>query len=134
MNHRTPTPKSKYWVEPRKYKFVMSWCECYPLWKKELETLPDGNRGIDYSKDKVQSSGNFDSTYETAVKRVDLEQKVNILETTAKLVTDDLTEWLIKGTTEDLTADDLVSMGMPCSKSLYYQIRQKFYYQLSKRV
>lgn len=135
MRYRTPTKKSKYWTDPRRYKHAISWCLCYPLWVKELETLPDANKGIDYSKDKVQSSGDYDITSETALKRVELEQKVNLLETTARLVTEDLSEWLIKGVTEeDVKADDLIAQGMPCAPKLYYQLRQKFYYMIARKI
>lgn len=134
MKHRTPTKRSKYYTEPRAYKHAMSWCLCYPLWIKELETLPDPGKAIDYSKDRVQTSAQYDSTSELALKRVALESKVNLLETTAGSVAGDLAKWLIKGVTEDIRSDDLITQGMPCGKTLYYEMRQKFYYMISKRI
>ena len=135
MKHRAPTKRSKYWIEPTLYKHAISWCLCYPAWIKELETLPDANKGIDYSKDKVQSSGNYDTTSETAMKRVELERKVNILETTAKVVAGDLSEWIVRGVTEEeVRADDLIAQGMPCCKSVFYKLRQKFYYMIARKI
>lgn len=132
---RTPTRNSKYWTEPTLYKHAISWCLCYPLWKRELETLPDASKAIDYAKDKVQTSSDYDATAEMALKRVELEHKVNLLETTARLVAPDMYQWLIKGvTTENVIVEDLIAQGMPCCKNLYYRYRQKLYHLLSKRI
>lgn len=133
--YRTPTKKSQYYVDPPLYKHAISWCLCYPLWKKELETLPDANKAIDYAKDKVQSSSDYDATASLAMKRLDLESKVNLLETTARLVMPDAAKYLIRGVTEeDITPEELIRAGMPYCKNLYYLRRQKFYYLLAKRI
>ena len=137
MKHRTPTKKSKYWTEPKLYKHAISWCLCYPLWKKELESLPDASKAIDYAKDKVQTSSDYDATAELALKRVELEHKINILETTAKIVSPDevMVRWIIKGVTEEnIRIEDLIAQGMPCCKNVFYLMRQKFYYLISKRI
>lgn len=135
MKFRTPTRASKYWTEPRLYKHAISWCLCYPLWKKELESLPDASKAIDYAKDKVQTSNDYDATAELAFKRVELEHKVNILETTAKIVAPDMYEWIIKGVTEEnMRVEDLIAQGMPCSKNVYFRLRQQFYHLISKRI
>lgn len=137
MKYRTPTRKSKYWTEPKLYKHAISWCLCYPLWKRELETLPDTSKAIDYAKDKVQTSSDYDATAELALKRLELEHKVNVLETTAKMVSPDevMVQWIIRGVTEEhIIVEDLIAQGMPCSKNVYYRIRQQFYHLISKRI
>ena len=136
MKQRTPTRKSRYWVEPRLYKHAISWCLCYPLWKRELETL-DASKAIDYAKDKVQTSNDYDATAELAMKRMDLEGKIILLEGTAKIVSPDeaMVKWIIKGVTEeDIKVEDLIAQGMPCCKNVYYRIRQQFYHLISKRI
>ena len=85
MRYRKPRKTSKYWVEPEIFDNVGAFCRCYPLWVKELQTLPDGSRAIRYDKDKVQSSGDYDATAELAMKRVGIEQKVNLIESTAQM-------------------------------------------------
>ncbi len=133
--YRTPTKKSKYYVDPPLYKHAISWCLCYPVWKKELEALPDANRAIDYARDKVQSSSDYDATASLAMKRLDLEYKVNLLETTAKLVMPDADKYLIRFVTEEgVTVEELIRSGMPYCKNLFYLMRQKFFYLLSKRI
>ena len=135
MRYRKPRKTSKYWVEPEIFDNVVTFCRCYPLWVKELQTLPDGSRAIRYDKDKVQSSGDYDATAELAMKRVGIEQKVNLIETTAQMASSELWEWIIKGvTSKDYTVQDLIAQGMPAGKDLYSQKRAYFYYLISKRI
>ena len=135
MQYRRPSKKNPYYVEPELFDNVVSFCRCYPLWLKELETLPDPSKAIVYDKEKVQTSGGYDSTSALALKRVDIERKVDIIRTTAIIVSPDLWEWIIKGTTtRGVRIDDLIAQGMPCNKNYYAKIRGYFYYLLSKRI
>lgn len=134
MEFRIPKRKTKYWLHPKKYKLVVYWCRCYPVWVKELETLPDTSKAVTYDSDKVQTSGGYDATAELAIRRNELAKKVWTVNDVAKQVAPDLWTWIIKGTTEDCTADQLIQQGMPCSRNHYYQKRRKFYYLLSGRI
>ena len=135
MRYRKPKRTSKYWVEPEIFDNVVTFCRCYPVWIKELQTLPDPSRAIRYDKDKVQSSGDYDATAELAMKRVGIEQKVNLIETTAQLASPELWKWIIKGvTSKDYTVQDLINQGMPAGKDLYAKQRAYFYYLISKRI
>lgn len=135
MKYRRPRRKSPYWVQPEVFDNVVTYCRCYPVWVKELNTLPDSSKGISYDREKVQSSGNYDVTAETAFRRVELERKVELIRSTAKIASPELWQWIIKGTTEkDITIDNLIAQGMPASKTLFAKVRARFYYLLSKRI
>lgn len=135
MRYRKPKRTSKYWVEPEIFDNVVTFCRCYPVWVKELQTLPDSGRAIQYDKDKVQSSGGYDSTAELAMRRLEVERKVNLIETTAQLASPDLWKWIIKGTTtKDYTVQDLINQGMPAGKDYYGKAKARFYYLISKRI
>lgn len=135
MRARVPVRSSPYWTEKADYKTAVYWCLRYPLWKKELATLPDSSKAIQYDKDKVQSASNYDATAELAMKRVDIESKINLLESTAKIVMPECPEYLIRGVTEeDIRIEDLIASGMPFSKNLYLMRRQKFYYLIARRI
>ena len=135
MQYRRPRKNDPYWVEPEIYDTVVHFCRCYPLWIKELKTLPNSNKAITYDGDKVQSSGENDPTYAIAIKRVEIERKVDLIRTTAMIVSPELWEWLIKGTTtKGITIEDLIAQGMPTNKSKYATLRKIFYYYLSKRI
>ena len=132
---KRPKRTSRYWVEPEIFDNVVTFCRCYPIWLKELQTLPDGNRAIQYDKDKVQTSGGYDATAELAMKRVEIERKVNLILTTAKIASPELWEWILKGvTSSDYTVNDLIQQGMPASVNHYAKVRMYFYYLLSKRI
>ncbi len=92
-------------------------------------------RGISYDSERVQTSGDYDATAELAMRRVEIEGKINLLETTAKLCMPQCTEYLIKGvTTDGIRIEDLIAQGMPYSRNTYLLIRQKFYHLLSKKI
>ena len=134
MKYRTPSKNNPYWVEPERYRAAVHFCRCYPLWLKELESLPDSSKAITYDGDKVQTSGGYDVTSALALKRVEVERKVDLIRTTAMITNAELWEWIIKGVTENVTARDLIQQGMPCSERYFTKIRGVFYYYLSRRI
>ena len=135
MQYRRPRKNDPYWVEPEIWDNVVHFCRCYPLWLKELETLPDSSKAISYEGDRVQTSGNYDVTSALALKRVEVERKVDLLRTTAMIVSPELWEWILKGTTEkNVTIEDLIAQGMPTNKNHYAKLRKYFYYLISRRI
>jgi len=135
MRYRRPKRTSKYWVEPEIFDHVITFCRCYPVWVKELQTLPDPSRAIRYDSDKVQSSGGFDSTAELAMKRLDIERKISLIETTAQAVSPEMWQWIVKGvTSKEYRVEDLQAQGMPASCNYYGKLKQKFYYLIAKKI
>ena len=135
MRARVPSRSNPYWTPKEAYRAAVYWCLQYPLWLKELATLPDTSQAIRYDKDKVQSALGYDSTAELAIRRTEVESKVNLLRTTAALVMPDATWYLIRGVTEEgVKVEDLIASGMPYGKNLYLRKRQQFYHLISKRI
>lgn len=135
MRTRLPSKNNPWWTPTHDYKCAVEWCLRYPDWKKELRSLPDTSKGIAYDKDKVQTSNDFDSTAELAMRRVDIESKANLLESTAKVCMPSATEYLIMGVTIDgITFNELEAKGIPYSKSQYFRIRQKFYHLIANKI
>ncbi len=134
MRTYAPKKKTKYWLPPEEYRLAVHWCKCYSVWLKELETLPDTSKAVTYDSDKVQTSGGYDATAELAIRRTELAKKVWTVNYVASQAAPDLWKWILKGTTENYTADQLIQQGMPCSRNHYYQKRQKFYYLLARRI
>jgi hypothetical protein len=134
MRLYAPKGRGQYKLPPEIYRLAVQWCRCYPVWVRELETPPDTSKAITYDQDKVQTSGGYDATAELAIRRMELAKKVRLINDVAKMTTPDLYTWLLKGVTENYTADQLIAQGMPCSKNLYYRKRYIFYYKLAKRI
>ena len=66
--------------------------------------------------------------------REKLVTKKDVIEKTAAAVSGGLQSWLILGVCYGLTYFQLADRGIPCGKDLYYQMRRKFYFELSKRI
>lgn len=138
MRKKTPRVKPKndaYWVEPEYKKHVIAWCRCYKRWKYRLMDLRNSLRGINYDKDRVQTSGDYDQTADVAVKCEELEKKIRLLEDTARKVSPDMYFWIIKGVTDEyVTVQELIQQGMPCSRNTFVRMTDKFYYLLSREI
>lgn len=132
--YRVPKKTSKYYVPEQVYLTVVHFCRQYPLWKAELEINPNTQKAIDYSRDVVQTSNQFDQTSEIAMDRKMIADKKELVEKTAHEVAGILAEWLLLGVGHGLTYYQLVDKGIPCGKDMYYDIRRKFYFVLSKRI
>lgn len=132
--YRIPKETSKFFVPGEVYLTVVHFCRQYPLWVSELKIDPDSGQAIDYSKEHVQTSSQFDSTSELAMRRVMISQKKQLVDSVAREVAGNMNEWLVMGVGNGLTFFQLRDRGMPCGKDMYYNMRQKFYYELSKRI
>ena len=109
-------------------------CRQYPSWIAELRIQPDTSKAITYDRDRVQTSISGDSTADLAMRRTELARKAKLLEDTAKTVAGGMAEWLILGVCYGMTYYQLQERGIPCGKDLYYNMRRKFYYQMSQRI
>lgn len=132
--YRTPRKTSKYYVPSEVYLTTVHFCRQYPLWASELDTEPDSGKAIDYSKEYVQHSNSFDGTSEIAMRRKMVADKKKLVEDTAHEVAGVMEKWLIMGVCYGLTYFQLLDRGIPCGKDMYYNLRQRFYYELSKRI
>ena len=132
--YRAPSEKSKYYVPKETFLTVVHYCKQYPLWAEELSINPDMSKAITYDKDRVQSSPSADQVEKIAIRRAEIGRKKRQLEEAAQSVADDLWQWIVRGACYDLPYHYLKRQGIPCGKDLYYQLRRKFYYEMSRRI
>lgn len=132
--YRTPSTSSKYYIPKEDYLTAIHYSLRYPLWKEEVADMANTARAITYDKDKVQSSGGYDSTYEAAVRIQEKQHKLQLIDDTIHDVADGLDYWLRLGVCYGLTFDQLKGKGMPCEHKKYYLIRRMYYYNLSKKI
>lgn len=132
--YRIPKKTSKYYVPAEVYKTTVHFCRQYPLWKAELEIEPDDRKGQDYSGEHVQTSNQSDPTPELAMRRHMIRQKKELVEDLAHDIAGDDDKWLIMGVGYGFTHYQLADKGMLCTRDDYYNMRRKFYYELSKRI
>ena len=134
--YRPPSRKSKYFIPKEDYLTAIHYSLRYPIWKQELDSYADTARAITYDKDKVITSGDYDSTFEAAVKisESDKAKKVQMIDDTISMVAKGLDNWLRLGVCYGLTFEQLKSKGLPCERDMYYEIRRHYYYELSKKI
>ena len=82
--YRLPSENSKYYIPKEDYLTAIHYSLRYPLLKEEVESMADTSKAITYDKDKVQSTSDYDSTMEAAIKIMesDKQHKMQIIEDT----------------------------------------------------
>lgn len=93
-------------------------------------------RGIAYDGVKVKSSGNGDTLERVAIRLTELSEKIEMLEAVARETDKDLSEYILRGVTDEQVTYNYLSMVLhiPCSRNTYYSLRRKFYWLLSERL
>ena len=134
--YRIPSDKSMWKLPKEDYLTAIHYSLRYPLWKEEVENMAYTSKAITYDKDKVQSSPDYDSTFEAAVRIVesDKQHKMQIIDDTITQVANGMDQWLRLGVCYGLTFDQLKGKGLPCERDCYYLMRRKYYYYLVQRI
>jgi len=134
--YRTLSEKNKYYIPKEDYLTAIHYSLRYPLWVAEMDTNADTRGAIRYDKDKIQSSNDYDSTEAVGIKRAELSEKIKLVEEMIEIACDgsNLEKWLKLGVCFGLTFNQLKMREMPCERDMYYQIRQRYFYELAQRI
>ena len=134
--YRTLSESNQYYLPKHTYLTCIHYALQYRDWKAELDANRDTRGAIRYDKDKVQTSNDYDSTSETAMRMVEIEKKCRIIDECIHTACDasNLDSFVRLGVCYGFTVYQLLDKGMPCGKNMYYSIRQRFYYELSKKI
>ena len=128
--------KNKYYIPKEDYLTAIHYSLRYPVWKQELDAIADTSKAIRYDKDNVQTSGDYDSTFEAAVKLTEgsIVKKVQLIDDIINQVSKGMDNWLRLGVCYGLTFDQLKNKGMPCERDMYYDMRRHYYFELSQKI
>lgn len=132
--YRIPSEKSKYYIPREVYLTTVHYCLQYPLWAAELKTDPGAGSAIDYSRDRVQTSSQYDATSEIGMRRAEISRKKETVDTVAQEIAGAMYEWLILGVCHGLTYYQLRERGIPCGRNMYFDMRRQFYFEMSRRI
>lgn len=134
--YRTPGEKSKYYIPKEDYLAAVHYSLRYPIWKEEVDSMADTSKAITYDKERVQTSGSFDSTYEAALRITDCYamSRIRLIDELIGISAKGMDYYLRLGVCYGLTFQQLKGKGMPCERKTYYLMRRHFYYELSKRI
>ena len=134
--YRTLSPKNKYYIPKEDYLTAIHYSLRYPLWLAELDDARDTSTGIRYDKDKVQTSPNGDMVYNAATRAIELSKKVDMIDSLiAQCSRSKVMERFLRlGVCYGLTFDQLKQRDMPSERDSYYDMRQRYYYELSRLI
>lgn len=110
----------------------------YQEWLDRYNALSDSAKAINLDG-MPHGNSTGDPTQSLAIKRAELKTKMDIVDDCILEATKDypaLSEYLKRGvTSEGITYTYLHNvMLMPCGRRLYYELRQRFYYILSRHI
>lgn len=134
MKYRPPSEKSVYYLHKDYYVAAVRYALQYKTWKGEIQTSADTVAGIRYDKEKVQTSNNYDSTSETAIRRAEIGEKIKMIDDIIAEVAPGLEEYLRMSVCYGFTYYQLIERGMPLNRNAYSVLRQHFYYELHRRI
>lgn len=134
--YRTLSESNQYYLPKHTYLMCIHYALQYRDWKARLDSDRDSRGAIRYDKDRVQTTGDYDSTSEIAMKMVEIEAKCKLIDDAIVIACDgsNIDHWLRLGVCYGFTVYQLLDDDMPCGKDMYYRIRQRFYYELSKKL
>lgn len=132
--HRVLSPKNKYYIPKEDYLTAIHYSLRYPLWIAEVEDARDTATAIRYDKDKVQTSPNGDMVYNAATRAIELSKKAEMIDSVIQQCAEGMDYFLRLGVCYGLTFDQLKQRDMPCERDMYYRIRQRYYYELSRLI
>lgn len=133
---RILSTKNPYYLTKHRFYEVYHYAMQYQEWKDEYRTTEQTMRGIAYDGVKVKSSESGDALERVAIRLTELSEKIEMLEAVAKETDKDLSEYILRGVTDEQVTYNYLSMVLhiPCSRNTYYSLRRKFYWLLSERL
>lgn len=125
----------KYGISRKRYKELCGFCEQYPDWKLELENHIDTVKSKELDGMPHLPEGNTsDPTANLAIRRAGIEDKIKLIEDTAKEASPDLWGYIIKSVCYEHPFWHIRDiMQVPCSESSFYDRRRYFFYLLDQK-
>ena len=136
MRGRKPSIRSPYYLPGNAYNLAQEYALNYNMWRAELSALRNQSKAIDYSKDKVQSSGSYDPTEAAAIDIAELQSKLDKIDETLKEVSEGMDYYIKLAVCQEYTYRQL-TMGrlkMPLNKNDFGRIKHHFYFELYKKI
>ena len=136
MTKIRPRQKGKYDMDKHEFYTAYHYALQYERWKDRYAALENTLQGIAYDKDRVIASPNPDGLLRVAAERMELADKIRMVDETVNKVAPDIAPYLLRGVTRDGASYTYLRevMRIPCGKDYYYQKRREFYYRIAKKI
>ena len=133
--YRIPAESNKYFLPKHTYLACVHYALQYRDWRAYLDAERDTRGAIRYDKDRVQTSGDYDSTSATAIRMIEIQAKVDMINGIIDDICEDgMRKYLLLSVCYGFTKYQLQNQGMPCGKNYMSKLRQRFYWELSKKI
>lgn len=143
--YRTPTQASPYFMPKHKYLAALQYALQYEELKSELDDLYDQCKatGIDYSKDRIQAGGGNDQVYIMAERIAEVDGKLKKISATIVSVAPTCAQHhLFLSVCRGYSYRQLCELkdehgkrnNVPMGKNAFARMRQRFYFELSKKI
>lgn len=122
--------RKEYWLPKHRHLELVHFCLQYPEWRSQLKSM-DGYSGRTYFSDVFSArSRHVSNPVERIVeKRLELEERIDMVDRAAKEAAFDLSDYVVRGVTEGIGYD---ALNVPCCKDVYYQLYRRFFWLLDK--
>lgn len=136
MRGRKPSVNSKYYLPPKQYAYVVSYALMRDEWAAEIKSMRDQSKAIRYDVDKVQTSGGVNVTEAAAIDVLELESKIEKIDSTIAKVSEGLGDYIKLAVCNGFTYTQLTTgrHHMPINQNKFGEIKHKFYFELFRIV
>lgn len=130
--------KGKWNLSKHEFMTVYHYAMQYSEWHDKLRALTD-SVGAVVSDGQPHGKCVGNPTETLGIKRAELDEKISLVEDTAKEATSDcryMYPYLLRAVTDsDVTYQYLRTvMEIPCGKNIFFEHRRKFYYLLARKI
>ena len=123
--------KNKYYIDKHRHYELKHFCLQYPVWKRTYNALGELKSSL-AGNDIPQSNLPGDPTAKCAIKRSYYSERIELVERMAFEADEDLSWYILKAVTEELSFTYLKSrLNIPCSRDTYYDRYRRFFWLLS---
>lgn len=122
--------KKEHWISKHRQLELVHFCLQYPEWVERVRLL-DGysSHGRSIIKAPDKDGKVWKPVEEIVEEKIWFEERIEMIESTAKEVANDLYGYLLKGVTESVGYE---SLDIPCCKEVYYRMYRHFFWLLDK--
>lgn len=128
---------SKWWIPKDRYYELKHFCHMYPTYKRVQHDVTENSIKSSFI---VKANNQRKRPYaeaELVEKAADIlaacSRRIGMVDAAAEEADKTMSEYIIKGVTENLSYDVLkVRYNIPCSRDTYYDLYRKFFWHLDK--
>lgn len=124
----------KYGISSKRYKELCGFCEQYPEWKSELAEASNFVKGVNFDRIAIsKTNSKNDPTADISVRRIMLEEKIKLIEDTAKEADPEFWKYIIQSVCYETAFFILRNQGIPLCDASFRDRKKYFFYLLSQK-